>query len=162
MESKSVILAYKKGYRVLDCGGIVNFNGDNVNLSKNSRGYLKFTIRHNAKKVTVFAHQLQAFQKYGDELYKKGVLVRHINGNPLDNSYKNIEIGLQSDNMMDIPEAIRYAKSLHATSFVRKHDAEKIAAFYIENGRSYKKVMQQFDISSKGTLHYILKKTKVL
>lgn len=162
MESKSVISAYKKGYRVLVCGGVVNQSGEMVRLTKNSRGYLKFSIRHNKKSVTVFVHQLQAFQKYGDALYKSGVLVRHINGNPMDNSYQNIEIGSHSDNMMDIPESVRYAKSLHASSFVQKHDAQKIAAYYLGNGKSYKKTMQHFGISSKGTLNYILKKRAVL
>lgn len=32
------------------------------------------------------------------------MVVRHLNGNILDNSIANIEIGTNSDNMMDIPE----------------------------------------------------------
>ena len=83
--------------------------------------------------------------------------VRHVNADRGDFSWDNILIGTHSQNMMDIPEHIRLAKALHATSHVRKYDKGEVRKFY--NGcKSYKKTMEQFDISSKGTLHFILNK----
>ena len=100
-------------------------------------------------------HRLQAYQKYGDKIYEDGVEVRHNNGESLDNSWCNILIGSHSDNMMDIPKQIRIKKALHATSFIRKYDKKEVKDFYTIN-RSYKKTMDEFNISSKGTLYYIL------
>ena len=59
--------------------------------------------------------------------------------------------------MMDISAEVRLAKALHATSFSRKHDKEPIRAYYAEH-KSYRKTMEEFNISSKGTLHFILNK----
>lgn len=102
-------------------------------------------------------HRLQAYQKYGDMLYGEGMMVRHLNGDSLDNSWGNIAIGTNSENQMDIPEQIRLFRARYASSFMQKHNHDDIISFYKEN-KSYKKTMEKFEISSKGTLHYILNK----
>jgi hypothetical protein len=123
----------------------------------NSKGYIYGGIKINGKTTKIYAHRLQAYKKFGDAMFEDGIMVRHLDGNPANNSWDNIEIGTQSDNMMDIDADIRLAKALHATSFARKHDKETIRAFYREHN-SYKKTMEHFNISSKGTLHFILNK----
>lgn len=101
-------------------------------------------------------HRLQAFQKYGENLFDSGMEVRHLDGNKENNSYDNIVIGTHSENMRDIPEAIRYSKALYAASFLIRHDKIKIRQYHFNNGSSYKKTMAEFNITSKGTLHFIL------
>jgi hypothetical protein len=64
-----------------------------------------------------------------------------------------------SDNMFDIPKQIRIRRAEHASSLSHKHDHVKIKQWHINNGASYKNTMIEFDISSKGTLNYILKKS---
>ena len=101
-------------------------------------------------------HRLQAYQKFGDKIYLKNIHVRHKNNISTDNSFENILIGTPSENAMDNPKEDRVKRANHATSFWRKYDKDIVKSFHKENGRSYKKTMSNFNITSKGTLNYIL------
>jgi hypothetical protein len=153
MDNNIIVIASKRGYFITEEGVLYNPKGNVIGYL--SSGYVKTDIRVEGNRKSFSAHRLQAYQKYGDKLFKDGIVVRHIDGNPSNNSWDNILIGTHSDNMMDIPTNIRIKKSLHATSFVRKYDKEEIKKFH-EKQRSYKKTMEIFNISSKGTLNYIL------
>lgn len=150
-------IAYKKGYRVCLDGSIVTPKRTNKTRISTS-GYPVFYVRSKNRAEQVLVHRLQAYQKYGDKMFEKGIEVRHSNGVRTDNSWDNILIGTHSDNMMDIPKHIRIAKAVHASSFNKKHKHEDIIDFHNKNGRSYIKTMTEFNISSKGTLHFILNK----
>lgn len=151
---KKEILFFRKGYRI-------DFNGRPINprgvylKGCDAGGYIKLSIKK-AKYKYCFVHRLQAFQKYGMALYGDGMEVRHLNGNSLDNSYDNILIGTHSQNMQDIPAHIRLHKAMHATSFIRKYNKEEVRKYHKNNNNSYKITMAKFNISSKGTLHYVL------
>ena len=144
----------KRGYVVTEDGTLLNPKGNKIG-SKDNRGYIGSEIKVEGKGIPFFAHRLQAFQKYSNLLYEKGIVTRHLNGNKEDNSWDNIAIGTHSDNMMDIPEQIRIKKAKYAASFIKKYDYEEVINFY-KSCKSYKKTMQEFNISSKGTLNYIL------
>lgn len=149
-----VIVLYKRGYRVSEDG--ILYNKNRVEVGSVQGRYHRIGIRINKKKVFINTHRLQAYQKYGDKLFENDIVVRHKNGNNLDNSWENILIGTQSDNMMDIPKQIRILHSIHASSFNKKYNKEEIKKFH-KKSKSYKKTMEEFNISSKGTLNYILK-----
>lgn len=149
-------IAKEKGYYVSKDGILYNSKNNELGYI-NEAGYKVFKIRIKNKTKTLTVHRLQAYQKYGNKLFEEGIVVRHFDGNKLNNSSDNILIGTQSDNMMDIPEKIRIEKALYATSFVRKHNKQEIINFYTIN-KSYKETMKYFNISSKGTLHFILNK----
>ena len=146
----------KRGYIVTEEGILLNPKGCKTGYFHKD-GYVKTSLRINKKVVGLYAHRLQAFQKYGKKLFIEGVVVRHLNGNSLDNSWINIAIGTHSDNMMDIPEQIRIKKAKHASSFLKKYNNDEIIEFY-NTCKSYKKTMDKFNIPSKGTLNYIVKK----
>lgn len=153
------ICAYEKGYRINNLGIVTNSKGLKVKGFLNQDGYKIFSIRnHENKTVKVFFHRLMAYQKYGDKLYNKGIVTRHFNGNKLDNSKHNILIGTHSQNMMDIPKEIRVKKAKHASSFLKKYDHEEVKKYH-RNCKSYKKTMGFFGITSKATLHHILKQS---
>ena len=145
---------YELGYRVMENGNIISKSGSILSGSINN-GYIRISIRSYIYSY-FFAHRLQAYQKYGDALFKEGIEVRHKNGNSYDNSYDNILIGSHSENMMDIPQSIRVSRAIHASSFNKKYCREDVIDFHENNSRSYKKTMERFGISSKGTLHFIL------
>lgn len=147
-------LVSKKGYKVSKNGVLYNPLGKEIGHMKGAYQVSK----HRVDKRFVFCktHRLQAYQKFGDKLYEKGLMVRHLDGNPLNNSWSNIELGTNRQNQMDIPKEKRVERAIKATSFVRKYDKEEVRKFHFKS-MSYKKTMQQFNISSKGTLHYILK-----
>lgn len=156
MKNKIEHIAHKRGYVVSEDGLMYNPDGKEIGKSA-ATGYFACSIRINSIKKNLKIHRLQAFQKYGVAIFEEGVQVRHLNGNPLDNSWDNIAIGNQSDNMMDIPKNIRIKKAQYATSFIRKYDKEEVREFHAIN-KSYKATMEKFNISSKGTLYHILKK----
>ncbi len=159
METNNVILeAYKKGYRVKENGVVVSPNGFEPKPI-NHCGYLRINMRINGKHSYFRIHRLQAYQKFGDKVFNDGIVVRHLNGNPKDNSKDNISIGSHSDNMMDISVDIRLKKAIHASSHIKVHNHEDIIDYY-NSVKSYKQTMNKYNISSKGTLAYILKKNK--
>jgi hypothetical protein len=151
-----VIFAYDKGYRITKDGKAIGINGNELKLNDH-KGYKRLNFRNGVKISHVYVHRLQAYQKFGDKLFEEGQLVRHLDGDSNNNSWDNIELGTNSDNMMDMSAEIRLNKALHATSFWRKHDKGEVRAYYSEH-KSYKKTMEHFNITSKGTLHFILNK----
>lgn len=153
MEKRIEQIASKRGYVVTEDGKLLN--PKSIEIGYNDSGYIMTSIRVKGKSRSLKAHRLQAYQKYGDALYEKDVVTRHFNSDSTDNSWDNIVIGTHSDNMMDIPKQIRIKKALHATSFVRKYNKEEVKNFH-KIDKSYKKTMDKFEITSKGTLHYIL------
>ena len=153
--NKNEITAYKLGYRVNEKGDLIGLKGNPVGSLSN--GYYKFKIRIKNGYINCLTHRLQAYQKYGEDIYKKGIVCRHLNGNPLDNSIDNIAIGTQQDNAMDRNKQDRIAHAKLATSYWRKYNANNVKDFY-KKVKSYKRTMAEFNISSKGTLHYILNK----
>jgi len=155
MSKHAEMTAYNLGYRITELGKIINPKGDLINGYKH-KNYMQFGLRLPIGVRYVSVHRLQAFQKYGDSMYAEGIVVRHFNGVSVDNSWDNILIGTQKDNMSDIPEAIRLSRAIYASSFKKKFDSVTIKIWHEENGNSYKKTMLHFSISSKGTLHHIL------
>lgn len=160
MDAKCKLLhIYNMGYRISEKGEIINPKGKTIKGSKNKENRIFINLRIKNYFIRVSAHRLQAYQKFGDLIFDKKIVVRHLNGLPFDNSFFNIEIGSQSENMMDRPADIRMAHSKHASSFNKKHNHEEILDFY-NNCKSYKKTMDKFNLTSKGTLNFILKKHK--
>ena len=117
----------------------------------------RFNIRDEITKnaYPVEVHKLVAYQKYGNKLLEPKIEVRHLDGDSLNNLEENIAIGTRVDNVQDVLPEDRLASSINASTFNRKFtdlEMEEIRKFHT----SYKETMERFDISSKGTLHYIL------
>lgn len=160
---KNEKLAYDKGYRVID-GVVYSFNDNIRKLNINNRGYLRFTVMDGSRtdntRVTmnVEVHRLVAYQKYKKEMHKKGIEVRHFDGDSKNNLEDNILIGTHQQNMLDIPKDVRLKKSINAASHKRIFsdiDMKNIRDLR-KNKATYKEIMEKYNISSKGTLHYIL------
>ena len=117
--------------------------------------YKYFSFRINGEIIKVYFHRFQAYNKFGDALYEDNIMVRHLDGNYLNNSESNIDLGTNSDNMMDIPKEVRVKRSSNAS---KKYPDELVQAIRLdkESGMSYKELMVKYGISSKGTLSYII------
>ena len=152
--NKAVLEAFNRGYRIVD-GQLYNPDGVPLNGSS-SDDYKYFSI--NKKIAKVRFHRLVAYQKYGDKLFEDGIEVRHKDGNSLNNFEYNIKIGTHKDNIMDIPKEIRMKKAIKASKKIRKFTDEEIEEIRKDYSRlkSYKKVMEKWGITSKGTMNYIL------
>lgn len=157
--SIALLQAYNSGVRVSKCGKKISTSRGEFEQRFFIKGYPAISVRIGEKSYKVYWHRLQAFHKYGEELFKKGVVVRHKNSIKTDCSEDNILIGTMADNNMDKPKDDRLMYAINATSYVRKYNASEVKDFYIIN-KSYKKTMEEFGISSKGTLHFILNSAK--
>jgi len=141
MEIKKEFIAISKGYFVSKQGVVYSPKG-------------------NVLKLSIRVHRLQAFQKFGSEIYKEGVEVRHFNGIPLDNSWENILIGTRSENQMDIPKLVRNTRGLTGTKEIIKYPFDQVLEIrkYREDGHSYKEIMERYNITDRSTVSYLINK----
>lgn len=150
--------AFNKGYRVRHDGVVTSPKGKVLKLQPFNKIYLSFGIRFKKKPRRIPVHRFVAFTKYG-LIALTSDCVRHLDGNSKNNSFDNIEIGTNSDNMFDVPYSVRRKRSIIGShkQWMKWDDSEvpKIKKFYTET-RSYKKTMDKFGILSKSTLHNIL------
>lgn len=86
-------------------------------------------------------------------MFRTGIVVRHLDGVRTNNSWSNIAIGTHSDNMMDVPKKKRILKASNPQyshmDIIR--DRRK--------GMSYKDIMNKYNITSKGTISFIINKS---
>ncbi len=112
-ERKILKAAFDRGYSVdLKRGRVLNMKGRVLrgNVAKN--GYRRVGVYipgGNPKGDLLYVHRMIAYTKFGKRIFTKGLEVRHLNNDKLDNSSDNIKIGTRRDNMLDIPAAQRKA-----------------------------------------------------
>lgn len=163
--SRAVLYAAQVGYLVEPDGTVFSPHGSPMR-TRNDSGYARFNVNlpssvepdRTKRTLAVYVHKLMAYQKFGTACFGKGIHVRHLNGDSLDNSAENIAIGNQSDNMMDQPKSIRRARSLHAASFIKKLTPPKVLAIKADrkSGMSYAEIMQKHGLA-KSTVWKAIK-----
>ena len=148
---------FSRGYSVDTIGNLYNPKGIKVTgcVHNNNRRYTCYRIEGKRKNVPF--HRLVAYAKYGDSIYDDKIVVRHLDSNPLNNSWNNIAIGTQHDNMMDIDENER---KKHASVANKKYSDDLVREIREKhrNGMPYTEIMNKYHISSKGTLSFIINK----
>jgi len=142
------------GYKVEKDGTCISKSGK-ILLGTINNGYKTISTKLLGKTIKVRVHRLQAYQKFGEIIFNEDIVVRHLDGNGLNNSWDNIEIGSYSDNMMDKPkeERIRIASNAN-----KKYSDELVLEIkaYRNLGHTYKEIMEKYNISSKGTISNII------
>lgn len=144
--------AFRLGFRVSSDGQIVTKPNGQPQKLQLDRGYYSFSVPCKERNAPCHVHRLQAYQKFGEQIYVDGLQIRHLDNNPGNNEQSNIGIGNQSQNMLDRPRETRMWIASRANL---KHDHEAIRAHYAAC-RSYGATKLAFKLSSSGTLHYIL------
>lgn len=151
-------ILFDRGYYVDKQGNLYNPKGVQILGSIQSSGRRGTGVKINDNKVrNITFHRMVAYAKYGDRLYDENVLVRHLDGNPLNNSWDNIAIGTPHDNMMDVDKDMRILRSALAFQKYPFSVVEEIRELR-NKGWSYSQLMAKFGISSKGTLSYLVNK----
>lgn len=152
-------IAFENGYRVDEDGNLINKKGKFLKGHLRN-GYYCFNVYSGTKRLFVRTHRLQAYIKYGDKMFDDGIIVRHLNGDSKDNSFGNISIGTQHDNMMDIPKNLRIAHAKKASSFTCVYSNKDVddIKYLLSIGTTWKDVMKKYNITSKGTMSYIINK----
>ena len=114
-------LAHDKGYKCDDMGVVTSAMGNILTPMINKEGYKVISIctkthkdiNHSSYPLKV--HRLQAYQKFGDKIFDKGIQVRHLNNIKNDNSFENIEIGTPSQNQLDNPKELNHRRAKFAS-----------------------------------------------
>lgn len=148
--------AVKLGFRV-EKDGTLTKNGKIIKVNSRHSGprtYLRTNIVYKHVSYTLNVHQLQAYQKFGNELFKDGIVVRHLNDISDDNSWDNIAIGSYKDNSSDISEE---KKKLMIPK--PKYDYKEVKELR-EKGLTYKQIMEVTGIKSKSTVSRIINDIK--
>ena len=150
--------AYDEGYRVANDGSIISPEGKVKKTRVGKDNYMLVTIGIDGHRSPIMVHRLAAYQKFGEIMFAADC-IRHLDGNSLNNSFDNLEIGTNSDNRLDIKEDVRRRTATiasHSNPKYRDNEFVKSVREYHKKERSYKKTMEKFGISSKGTLYHML------
>jgi hypothetical protein len=142
--NKGVIHCHNQGYRVNDDGSVISSTGRKRKLTIRPSGYAYFYISLKRKTHCIGVHRLIAFQKYGHAMFENGIEVRHLDGNPSNNTPDNIAIGTKSQNAMDKPRQTRVRMALMASHkrfpperWVPIERDIKLGATYLEIHKKY-------------------------
>lgn len=119
--NKALIEAYKRGYRIKNNKLISPVNGE-IKGQYTEEGYHYFRMNFENKSTKIRAHRLAAYEKFGKKLFGKNIHVRHLDGNPRNNKFTNLELGTPSQNNQDKPVEVRKnaAKKAVVTKSLRK------------------------------------------
>lgn len=156
-----VIEAYEKGYRVAKDGTALGPTGVEIGCTrfrKREGNYKTLTVRFEAPR-RVFVHQLQAYQKFGIRALEIGVVVRHKNGNSLDNSEDNILIGTLQDNSLDRPPDERQKQAQLAANAKKRWTDDEVRSLrtrYFVQGARVKDLATEQGVS-KGQMSMMLR-----
>jgi len=160
LKKKALLKIADKGYYFDRDNNLRNPKGKPL-IYKYINGYPAISVnlkgKNRRKFVLVTLHRLKAYFKYGDKIFQPGIEVRHLNGNKLDWSDKNIAIGTSSDNKQDIKPELRRKYAKNAAKKVRKFsdkEAKEIRKKRAE-GVKYKELCEEYGVS-KSTISYII------
>ena len=162
--NNGILIAYRKGYRVTENGNIVNPDGKELSLNAAAGKYPTVTVMENSISYNVPVHRLAAFCFFGKEIFRKGLLVRHLNGNVMDVRKSNIALGNYTDNSMDRPlyQRVKVA-SVGRKSQKRPHNARfssedvTLIRSRRDRGETLQAIATTYGVS-RQTIHRIVKK----
>jgi len=107
-ENDIIVMAYNDGFFVTDDGKLMSPTGKQRTVKcYGKQKYPTFTPWKGSYGISV--HKFAAYCFFGKESFRKGIVVRHINGNTEDISKTNIKIGTSRDNALDKHPTIRSA-----------------------------------------------------
>lgn len=91
--------AYEKGYRAKEDGTIYNHKGKKIGFKLDGRNVFSYCLEDIVSPVKV--SRFIAYQLWGDEVFKEGIVVRHLNDIKDDDRFENLALGTQADNIAD-------------------------------------------------------------
>lgn len=154
-KNKHILIAYQKGYRVIN--GRVIYRMRERKLQINKGGYYNFSVKSDNKNVIIMVHRLAAYQKYGETIFNSEITVRHLDNNSKNNNNCNIGLGTLSENMQDKTLETRQRVSKAMVKAISKHNHIEIINYHSLN-RSYAETTRKFNICN-GLLSFILTKS---
>jgi len=160
--NQHTIECYKKGYRIID-GKIFNPQGKELKVMRDNSGYAKISSYSNGKYKNLFLHKLAAYQKFGELMFQEKIQVRHLDGDRLDFSLENIELGTAMQNRLDMPLEQRKDSAYRSNIKRRKlsqQEVEKIRNDFLNVESKYgfySKIARLYNVSARviwGIVHF--------
>lgn len=158
-------IAKDKGYTVDRDGNVISPRGVTRKLWYNEKGYAKISIRVGNKNPTMRVHRFVAYFKFGDKIFEPGIQVRHLDGDPANNSWDNIDIGTITENMFDMSSEARKDKAKKASEAARKVN-EKLTSEQVRyirqeyiNGKSLARLAYEFNMAKSSMSLIVNRKT---
>lgn len=103
---KRILEAIERGYFATECGKILGPKGVLSIKKSGKQRYPTFSTNWNGV-FGIPAHMFAAYVFYGDESFKKGIVVRHLNADTEDIRKENLALGTYSENENDKPNEVR-------------------------------------------------------
>lgn len=123
-----------------------------VRDGKNGRPpYYTFNVKHEGKSYPVKVHKLVAYIKFGPDAFK--FLVRHLDGNSLNNDWTNLALGNGSQNAYDRPRQERLEHARKAARTQRRLSEEQVLEIRASKD-SLKVLVERYGVS-KTTISYV-------
>ncbi len=168
MKNRHAEIAYKMGYRATDTE-VISFTGKSVSV-KSDGGYPEFGFRPSVKLVgrrlmiKMAVHKLAAYQKFGEKVFEEGLEIRHMDGNRLNFSQSNLELGTPTQNWFDRPEIQRIKISKSAAKARQVLPEGTIASIKNDRcfGMTYKSIGEKYGISKRQACHFCTYEHKYL
>ena len=160
MNSRYEILAKEKGYFVDRQGNAYSPRGNKVG-TRGKDPYLYLGESYLKQKLSKYIYIVcKPIKSLAILIFNDNIEVRHLNGNSFDNSFKNLAIGTPSENAMDKPESKRKKISLVASNKLKVYSDELVLEIQKmrEAGMTYTELRKKYNIKSKSSLNYILKR----
>lgn len=156
-------LAYIKGYRIID-NECYNPKGKKINgtIKMHPIPYKQLSIKTAKGARSIFYHALLAYQLYGEKYFEKGTVVRHLDGNSLNNTAVNLQLGSQRDNKFDISAIVRSSIVVKSNKTKRRLSFElltKIKEDYLINGMPAKQLYLKYG-TCLNTMYILIRKFK--
>ena len=158
-----LVKAKNAGYRVEPDGSPVGLRGHRLKVQtcgKNGYLFIKVSCKPYGS-YPISAARLQALQKFGGQLFSRGMEVRHINGDRLDNSWNNISLGTRSENMLDRSSEDRVTHAKHAARSLRKiTDGQAVEIRRrVANGEKQIDIAKEFGLAKSTVSQIVNNKT---
>ena len=112
------------GYRVMKNGQVKSFTGRMLKLTERG-GCLEFSASSGKGPRSVQVHRLQAYQKFGLEMFSTSIRVRHRDGNHTNNHRDNIILATVSECKLAMPKEQRLANARNSRDARRRLTMEQ-------------------------------------
>jgi len=137
--------AANRGYYVSPDGAVISSRGRKL-CTNVQRGYHYISVKWRGKSRTVAVARLQAYQKFGDRIFEPGLQVRHLDGNPGNNTADNVAIGTILENALDKPKHVRVRSARQMVLARRKFTDSEVSEMRIArvNGMTLAALAQKY------------------
>ena len=116
---QAIYLAYERGYRVTEDGRLINSKGDSLVVKRRgNQRYPTFSLNDkNMSNSGVFGipvHRFAGYCFYGNEVFKDGIVIRHLDADTENISKVNLVLGTHSENNLDKCPNVRRMAAIKA------------------------------------------------